>query len=188
MLEPTVLLTGFEPFNNASINPSAEVVKLLRDENQKAFQLHTCILPVMTDAAPEILRQHLDRLRPDFMIGLGEARGRSAISIEQVGINELDFSIPDNGGNIIRERPIIEGGPNFYTSSLATVTVRDTIRKYGIPAVLSDSAGRYLCNQIFYVSLHWASLCSPNTQVGRRHHVATSAHAGDMTARLDSWG
>lgn len=191
MLKPTILLTGFEPFNQADINPSAEVINVLTAETHQEFQLYSCILPVVTKTAPDILRQHLDMVRPDFMIGLGEARGRSAISIEQTAVNELNFTIPDNSGVMVRNESIIEGGPASYSSSLASIAVRDTIRQREIPAVFSNNAGRYICNQIFYVALHWATLCSPNTQVGFIHlpslpqqMTATDSPASTMSLAL----
>ena len=169
MLRPSVLVTGFEPFDRSPVNPSAEVVRVLATKNIGELSLHTCVLPVVSETAPDVLRKYLDTLRPDFVVCLGEARGRSAINVEQVATNELDFRIPDNSGAIYKERPIIEGGPETYTATLPTESLCEAIRRRGIPASLSNDAGRFLCNQILYVSLHWAAICSSNTRVGFIH-------------------
>jgi len=169
MSAPIILLTGFEPFDGSPINPSAEVIQVLATTGIRGLRLQTCILPVVAETAPLLLRQQLDTLRPDFFIGLGEARGRSALNIEQIGANELDFRMPDNSGATLAGQSIVEDGPSTYTSTFPAEAIREAIRQRGIPAVFSSSAGRYLCNQVLYTGLHWAATHSPTTQVGFIH-------------------
>jgi len=169
MTKPVLLLSGFEPFAGSPINPSAEVVKQLAMLDLDEVTLHTCILPVAAQTAPQQLCRQLEALQPDIYLGLGEARGRSALNIEQVGVNELNFRIPDNSGLTLTDQPIAPDGPPSYPSTFPAPAIRDAIRQRGIPAVLSDSAGRYLCNQILYTGLHWAATQNPTTLVGFIH-------------------
>jgi pyroglutamyl-peptidase len=169
MADLTVLLTGFEPFAASPINPSAEVIAVMQGEQFEGLRLHTLVLPVVSETAATVLCNQLNTLRPDVYIGLGEARGRSAISVERVGVNELDFRIPDNSGVTITEQPIDPQGSLAYPSTYPAEAIREAIWKCNIPAVFSDSAGRYLCNQVLYLGLHWATTHHPATQVGFIH-------------------
>jgi pyroglutamyl-peptidase len=169
MADPLILLTGFEPFNGASLNPSAEVVWTLADEGSIGLRLHTAVLPVVSQAATERFNQLLDDLQPDAILCLGEARGRSALNVEQMAANELNFRIPDNSGVTITNQPIIADGPVSYPSTFPAQAIRDAIRDRGIPAILSTDAGRYLCNQVLYQSLHWVACHRPATLAGFIH-------------------
>ena len=169
MTEPVILLTGFEPFNGASINPSAEVIRTLATSTLADMHLHTATLPVVSQTAADHLQRLLAEIQPDALLSLGEARGRSAISIEQQGFNELNFRIPDNSGVILTDQSIVVAGPACYPSTFPAQAIRDAIREQGIPAVLSDNAGRYLCNQILYQGLHWAATTRPLMRCGFIH-------------------
>jgi pyroglutamyl-peptidase len=169
MTEPVILVTGFEPFNGAAVNPSAELINRLAAETPAHVRLYTATLPVVSQTAADLLKQLLAEIQPDALLSLGEARGRSAINIEQQGFNELNFRIPDNSGVTITDQPIVRAGPACYSATFPAQAIRDAIRENGIPAVLSDNAGRYLCNQILYQGLHWAATTRPLMLCGFIH-------------------
>jgi pyroglutamyl-peptidase len=85
---------------------------------------------------------------------LGEAGGRFRVNPERIAINVDDFRIPDNAGNQPRDEPIVEGGPAAYFSTLPLRAMVDQMISAGIPAAISNTAGTYLCNRLFYSVMH----------------------------------
>lgn len=155
---PTLLLTGFEPFGGSPVNPSQQVIETLAAEGIEGFNLETLLLPVDRMKAPGILHRSLDRLEPDIALCLGEASGRSRISIERVAVNLMDFRMPDNTGQTAEDEPVIPGAPAAYFTSLPHRDVLNALLEAGIPAELSMSAGTYLCNQVCFFLMHHRAL------------------------------
>ena len=168
-----MLLTGFEPFGSANINPSEQVVRILEAEGICGCKLHTAILPVAASSAPQRLAALLSELRPDWCVMLGLADGRTALSVERVAVNLCDFGIPDNGGSQLVDTPIAPDGPDAYFASLPVRAMTEAIRARGIPAELSLSAGAYLCNMAMYSALHTAHRQDLPTRCGFIHLPAT---------------
>ncbi|MBQ72799.1 MAG: pyroglutamyl-peptidase I [Planctomycetaceae bacterium] len=145
-----LLISGFEPFDGADINPSASVVEALENDPPPGIDLATTILPVETGVAAEHLLSMIDQCGADIVVMLGEARGRPSICIEQVALNLLDFSIPDNAGQQIQERKISPDGPDAIFATLPVRRLVDGLCMQDIPTERSLSAGTYLCNEISY--------------------------------------
>lgn len=142
-----VLLTGFEPFGKATLNPSGEIVKQISGEN-----IVTAILPVAYAQSAEALLALIEQHKPDVVICLGQAEGRTQISPERIAINLDDARLADNEGVIRNDVPIAVGGPVAYESTLPIKEFVSAINAVGIPAAVSLSAGTFLCNHIFYVA------------------------------------
>jgi pyroglutamyl-peptidase len=70
--------------------------------------------------------------------------------VERVAINFEDASIPDNAGHQPMDHPVVPGGPLAYWSSLPVKAVVAALREAGLPAVVSHSAGTFVCNHVFY--------------------------------------
>lgn len=149
-----VLLTAFEPFGGRATNASREVALALRNESFEGAALEILELPVDWVRAPEMLLEALSRSHPDILILLGEAWNRAALTPERVAINLDDFAIPDNAGHQPREQTILAGGPAAYFSTLPLVAIRAALEREAIPAAISNSAGTYLCNHVFYRAMH----------------------------------
>lgn len=144
-----VLLTGFEPFGGLATNASWEVVSRVVDVG-RGVEVAREQLPVVFDTALDQLRGHLRLHRPDLVICVGQAGGREGISLERVAINVMDASIPDNAGERPIDVPIVSNGPVGYWSSLPLKAIVDALGRRGLPASVSQTAGTYLCNQVFY--------------------------------------
>jgi pyroglutamyl-peptidase len=142
-----VLLTGFEPFGNASLNPSGEIVKQISGDN-----IVTAILPVAYTQSAERLLALIAEHTPDVVICLGQAEGRTAITPEKVAINLDDARLADNESVLRNDVKIISDGPDAYFSTLPLKELVDAINAKGIPASISLSAGAFLCNHVFYVA------------------------------------
>jgi pyroglutamyl-peptidase len=142
-----ILLTGFEPFGKASLNPSGEIVKRISADN-----IVTAILPVAYNSSAVALLALIEKHNPDVVIMLGQAEGRTQITPERIAINLDDARIPDNEGILRVNQETIEGGPVAYRSTLPVVEIVDALKNADIPAAISLSAGAFLCNHIFYIA------------------------------------
>ena len=142
-----VLLTGFEPFGKATLNPSGEIVKQINGDN-----IVTAILPVIYAQSAERLLALIAEHNPDVVICLGQAEGRTQITPERIAINLDDARLADNEGVTRIDEPILVDGPVAYVSTLPIKEFVTAINAAGVPAAVSLSAGTFLCNHIFYVA------------------------------------
>jgi pyroglutamyl-peptidase len=144
-----VLLTGFEPFGGAEVNPSWEAARSLDGTEIAGARVVAARLPVAWREALEAIAGHIDRERPDLVVSLGES-GRAEICPERIGINVSDALSGDNAGVVLTDEPVAPGGPAAYFSRLPVKEMVAAIRAAGVPAKLSNSAGTYLCNHVMY--------------------------------------
>ncbi|MEN9939079.1 MAG: hypothetical protein RLZZ387_5658 [Chloroflexota bacterium] len=165
----TVLLTGFEPFGGARVNPSAEVVRRVSGEGVEGLRISTMVLPVDAERAPEMLAEALERLRPDVCLMLGLADGVAALQVERVAVNLCDFRIPDNAGSQPVDEPVVSDGPAAYFATVPVRSLQEAALGAGVPAELSLSAGAYLCNLVLYAALHYSDLHGLPTRSGFVH-------------------
>jgi pyroglutamyl-peptidase len=150
-----ILLTGFEPFNQETINPSQQIVNTLAETDIEGVTLITAVLPIDRFEGPDLLMRTYIKNQPDAVICLGEASNRPTISVERVAINLLDFGIEDNKGVRVTNKAIQPDGPAAYFTSLPALKIVEAMQSADVPASLSLSAGAFLCNQVFYTIMHY---------------------------------
>lgn len=150
----TVLLTGFDPFGGDTINPSWEAVSRLHDETIDGRRIVATQLPTTFDGAPKALRAALRRHAPELVLCVGQAGGRAALSLERVAINVNDARIPDNAGAQPIDTPVVKRGPAAYFTTLPIKAMHADLHAAGIPAEISQTAGTFVCNQVFYMLMH----------------------------------
>jgi pyroglutamyl-peptidase len=163
------MLTAFEPFNGETINPSLEAARTLEGIEFRDALLRVVVLPVDRYRAIEIAIDDLRMYEPDHIIMLGEAGRRFRVMPERVAVNVDDYRIPDNAGNQPAGEPIVEGGPVGYFSTLPIRAIVERLKRHSIPADVSNSAGTYLCNRLFYSLMHHISSESLQTTAGFIH-------------------
>lgn len=149
----TILLTGFDPFDGETENPSGLIVRALAEEKREG--LVTAVLPVAFDRAAETLRTLIETHRPDRVVLLGQAGGRNRVTAEMVAVNFRDARIPDNDGKKPCRERILEGAPDAYLTTAPVHALVDRMRADGIPAAVSMTAGTYVCNELYFSALHW---------------------------------
>lgn len=149
-----VLVTGFEPFDGQSLNPSWEVARALHGVVMAGAEVTAVQLPCVFALALPALQQALASHRPDIVLALGQAEGRCDFSVERVAINVQDARIPDNAGAQPIDVPVVAGGPAAYFSSLPIKALVAGLRAAGFPASVSQTAGTFVCNQVFYGLQH----------------------------------
>jgi pyroglutamyl-peptidase len=145
-----VLLTGFEPFNNARLNPSEQLVIRIKPDSVPGAQIITAVLPVVYGEAASHLIALVQEHNPDVVISFGQAEGRTAITPERFAVNLNDANLADNKGHIRIDQAIHQGTPTAYESTLPVKELVAAIKAEGIPATLSLTAGAFVCNHIFY--------------------------------------
>lgn len=145
-----IIITGFDPFDNEVINPSAEVAKSFAGKVVKGYAILYFQLPCVFDKSIVMLDSLIKDNKPDFILCLGQMAGRADISLERVAVNINDARIPDNDGNQPIDTPVIKGAPTAYFSNLPLKTILKTLRAQGIPSSVSNSAGTFVCNHVFY--------------------------------------
>nr|WP_308633385.1 pyroglutamyl-peptidase I [Massilia sp. YIM B02443] len=154
----TVLLTGFEPFNKATINPAWEAVRALEGWQGEAgghhFRVEVRQLPCVFGDANEAIAALVTELHPDVVIAVGQAGGRAEISVERVAINVDDASIVDNDGQQPVDVRIVDDGPAAYFSTLPIKAIVRALRDRGLIAGVSQTAGTFVCNHVFYGLMH----------------------------------
>ncbi len=165
----TVLLTGFEPFDGATINPAWEAVRALEGWSGEGFRVEVRQLPCVFGESNRALADMVDTLHPDVAIAVGQAGGRAEISVERVAINVDDASILDNAGGQPIDRPIVEGGPAAYFATLPIKAMVRAMQEQGLQAGVSQTAGTFVCNHVFYGLMHHVAASGRHVKAGFIH-------------------
>jgi pyroglutamyl-peptidase len=149
-----ILLTGFAPFAGEAVNPSWQAVRALDGRVIAGHRVVGAELPTEFGASVPALRRALRLARPRVVIATGLAAGRDGISLERVAINVIDARIPDNAGVQPIDVPVVRRGPPAYFSTLPIKAALAALQRVDIVAHVSQTAGTYVCNQVFYALLH----------------------------------
>ena len=149
-----ILLTGFEPFGGEPVNPALEAVKSLDGRTVAGASVSFCELPTARWRSLEALKGAIARLDPDIVVSIGQAGGRFDITPERVAINVDDYRIKDNDGNQPVDEAIETEGATAYWSTLPIKAMVSAMKEAGVPASVSNSAGTFVCNHVFYGLMH----------------------------------
>jgi len=173
-----ILVTGFEPFGGEAVNPSWEAVRHLPDtvEGAEVVKLQ---IPTVFGRSAEVVREAMLAEDPDVVVCVGQAGGRFAVSPERVAINIDDGRIPDNDGNQPIDTPIRADGEPAYFSSLPVKAMVIAMKDAGVPAVVSNTAGTYVCNHIMYQVLYLIDHEFPGKRGGFVHVPYTPSQVVD---------
>ncbi|WP_223588172.1 pyroglutamyl-peptidase I [Neobacillus bataviensis] len=149
-----VLVTGFDPFGGETVNPALEAVKELAGTVTEKYEILVSEIPTVFYKSLDHLARTIAETKPDIVICVGQAGGRSDITVERVAINVDDARIPDNEGNQPLGTAIVEDGPVGYWSTLPIKAMVKEMKDKGIPASVSQTAGTFVCNHLFYGLMH----------------------------------
>lgn len=183
---PRVLLTGFDPFGGELLNPSWLAVKALHGRQIAGHRIVAAQLPTIFDTSISALAALLKLHKPVLVICVGQAGGRSAISLERVAININDARIADNAGAQPIDTPVVAVAPAAYFSTLPVKAMRQTLVAEGIAAEVSQTAGTFVCNHVFYGLMHLlATLRGFKGTKGGFIHVPWLPEQGDPSMPLE---
>lgn len=166
----TILLTGYEPFDDHETNPSQRVAERLDGTEIADHTVVGEVLPVEFGRVGPAVADLIDAHDPAVVLGLGLAPGRTAICVERVGINVADcVGVADNADAEPRHEAVHPDGADAY---FATVPVRKTVAELldaGIPARLSNAAGTHCCNYSLYSARAYVAERGLDASVGFVH-------------------
>ena len=162
-----ILLTGFDPFGGETINPSWEAV--CRTSAPEGVELVKLQVPTVFGTSVEVVAEAVRREKPDAVVCVGQAGGRTAVTPERVAVNCMDASIGDNRGFIPKDVPVREGGPDGLLSTLPVKAMVEAVCRAGVPCQLSNTAGTFVCNQLMYGVLLLCREEFPDTGAGFIH-------------------
>ena len=163
-----ILVTGFDPFGADKINPAIEAVKRLPAEIHGA-QIVKQEIPTKFGVSAEVTHDAIVREQPDYVLSVGQAGGRFGLTPERVAINLDDGRIKDNAGYQPLNHTIHDDGAPAYFAQLPIKAMARAIRDAGLPSTVSNSAGTYVCNHIFYQVQYMRDKEFPNIKAGFIH-------------------
>ncbi len=163
-----VLITGFDPFGGETVNPAYEAVKLLPDTIAGAQIIKMEIPTVFARSGPAV-EEGIQKYQPDVVINVGQAGGRSCVTIEKVAINLAEARIPDNDGDSPMDQPLQEDGDTAYFATIPVKAIVENVRSHGLPCHISYTAGTYVCNCVMYNVLYLTAKKYPNIRAGFIH-------------------
>ncbi|ADI26779.1 pyroglutamyl-peptidase I [Geobacillus sp. C56-T3] len=185
-----VLVTGFDPFGGETVNPSLEAVKQAAGWKNDRYIVEVREIPTVFGQSLEILHDAMKQVDPDIVICVGQAGGRADISVERVAVNINDARIPDNEGHQPIDEPVVPGGPVGYWSTLPVKAIVHELRRHGIPASVSYTAGTFVCNHVFYGLMHYIAQVKMPIRAGFIHipYLSEQAarHPGQPSMALET--
>ena len=162
------LVTGFEPFGGETINASIEAVRRLRSRIG-GVDIVTAELPTSYARSHAALATAIERAQPGIVLCVGQAGERAALCVERVALNIQHAEITDNDGARPVDEPVVSGGPAAYLATLPVRAAVAALRAAELPALLSMSAGTFVCNHVFYGLMHRAATQRHNFRGGFLH-------------------
>jgi pyroglutamyl-peptidase len=181
---PTVLVTGFDPFDGDRVNPSGEAAQALNGREIAGHRVVAGQLPTEFDRSLPALAALVQAHRPALVVCCGQAGGRAAISLERVAINVQDARIPDNAGAQPVDEPVVAAAPAAYFTTLPIKAMRRALREAGIAAEVSQTAGTFVCNHVFYGLMHHLASAGPAGTRGGFIHVPWLPGQGEPSMPL----
>jgi pyroglutamyl-peptidase len=178
----TILLTGFGPFGDHATNVSGEAARRLDGAERRGFRVRALELPVQFEEAVALLEEAFDPEPPAAVIccGIHSGEPATAFRVEVAARNERHYAIPDAAGHLVQDGVVEDGGPAQVISTLPVAAINQAWRRTGLESELSDDAGRYLCNAIFY----WAARRAATA--GFLHVPADPAGVEQVLGALDA--
>lgn len=163
-----ILVSGFDPFGGEKINPAYEVIKKIKD-NIGSVEVVKLEVPTVFGKSIEVVTKAIDEIKPDFVLNIGQAGGRFAISVERIAINVDDARIADNEGNQPIDTLIDNDGESAYFATIPVKTIVEAIKEQQIPAEVSNTAGTFVCNHLMYGVLNHIYKNKLNIKAGFIH-------------------
>ena len=142
-----ILVTAFEPFGGSDTNISQRVLDAIQADVAKL------LLPVSFRRAPEVLNEAIGLLQPDVIIAMGQAAEGDKIRLERLAINMMDSAKGDNDGYMPNEELICPEAPLALKTALPVKPLCADCINAGLPTMVSNSAGLYVCNRIYFEAL-----------------------------------
>lgn len=149
-----ILITAFEPFENINTNSSLEVLRKVDIKKDNIIKL---ILPVKLNTSFDILKEKIDYLKPDIIILTGQASKRNKISIETKAKNKISKKTSIEDEVDLKNQTIIDNNIDSLYSKFPTNEAFKKLKALNIPVELSENAGEYICNSLYFKTMYYYS-------------------------------
>ena len=183
MAPRTLLVTGFEPFGGETVNASWEAARRLDGWRCGELTAVAVQLPCAYGASLAVFFEAFDALRPEAALMTGQAARRAIVNVERFARNLDRVSTPDNGGAIRRGERIVPRAPDRLETAAQVFDIARSIRDAGLPARVSDNAGGFVCNHLYFGVLHALMRRSSSTPAVFIHLPATPEQAPPKASR-----
>lgn len=155
MTQSRVLVTGFGPFPGVAENVSGWLAGSLASSKAASRHLHVERLPTEWERVGREAPRLLNALRPRLVLHFGVSQRSRTFRIERSAHNRV-APREDARGALPAARLIRRNGDARLETPVPAARVARHLRDNGLPAIASASAGSYLCNFLYYLSLDWA--------------------------------
>ena len=183
-----VLITGFEPYGGVKVNPSSLIIDGL--DESAAGDVVTAVLPTSYRRAEAEIVDLIHTYQPMAVLMLGLKRRATRLCFERVARNMDDALMPDNDGVIRLGERIVPEAPDNYPHSLPLDRMCDSAADTGESIDLSDDAGGYVCNHVFFAAAHLIASEYPDCRYGFVHVPplrGSRERLSRMTELVQSW-
>ncbi len=182
-------VTAFDAFGGLRTNSSEAAVRELARPGggPGPSDLNTLVLPTTYHLVDHCVRALLQHNVPDLLLMTGMASGTGAVLVETRARNLDACPAPDNAGEVRLADQLRPDGPEFYSATIDVRALYYSLRAHGIPALISDDAGGFVCNHAFYAARHEIELAGLPTRCGFLHlpsiNEGVSPEGGAAAAR-----
>lgn len=167
-----VLVAGFDAFDKLDANPSQTIVETLGSSiklpgRKGEVLLDTLVLPTCCNKAWGKLKRQMDANKNQYsaVILTGVAAKREKISLERFALNIRDYRIKDNGGHQYFDELIEEEAPDALKTSFPVAAMSKALLKNGVVCEVSNHAGTFICNEVYYKALLYQEKLKQPAQV-----------------------
>ena len=154
MKKPKILLTAFEPFGELEENLSLSTLTRFENRSPRSLRIEKVVIPTSYSRSAKLIAEVLENEKPEGVLSLGVALASPSLRIERFALNIDDSDKPDNDGQVLKDTPIIEGAPWAYRATGDVEKINTLLISEEIPSLVSNHAGTYVCNHLFYLTLH----------------------------------
>ena len=175
-MKKRVLVTGFGPWADNTHNPSTDLARAMHGIviGDIEFVAHAP-LPVAFEKAEHVAHDEATQHQAILHLALGLAAATPYVRIERYGRNRSTTETPDNLGTIAHDVVIENEGPDIVETTLDVAAIARALIANNIDAQVSEDAGGYVCNDLYYRSLRRGAALTP-TRHALFVHVPKNAH------------
>lgn len=161
-----IALIGFGSFAHHVRNPSGEIATQLHGQRILGAEIHGISIPTSWTQTKAFIHDGLMKMSNfDAIIGMGVSDDNS-INFETVARNKVG-GWSDIHGLSLPSGCIVEDGPETYSTSIPFAWLKEELEKLSdverknrmkalpeLDILISENAGDYLCNYLFYLMAH----------------------------------
>lgn len=160
-----LLVTGFGPFPGVPINPAEDLIRHLTlhiNPDRMGVHLKTHIFPTEWQKVREDLSDLFRTSKPDICLHFGYHKNAKGFRFETSAQNSTANRV-DACGCFPDSKQILKHCHRTLKTNLPLHSLAWQLTQRNIPTELSNNAGRYLCNYLYFLSLFQITQTSRET-------------------------